>query len=450
VTRRFSPLDEELGLLPGPWTPRLQEAVVRLGAWIPSFAQAATLLAAFTHTAVSAATARRQTEAAGAAYVAVQTAAVAALEAAPPVEPAPAPALLSLSADGAMVPLIGKGQWAEVKTLAVGEVQPAVWEKDKLVVHTTRVSYFSRLTDAASFTRLALVETQRRGVPGAGTVVAVTDGALWLQEFIAYHRPDAVRVLDWCHAVGYLGQVATACFGATTDAATRWLAVQTKELLEGDPAVVLAKLQGWIDELTPQAANVATTAATLAVLTTAFQYLQPRCAALQYATFRALGYPVGSGTVESANKLVVEARLKGAGMHWARPHVDGMVALRTIVCSDRWEEAWPQVATALRQQARARAAQRRQTGRVRHRAPQADGQPVAVPPATPPVPPPRAAGEPACVLDMPMGRHEEPSATRPTTAGTTTVTSPRRPAASHVWRRGYRARQPQSATTTAN
>lgn len=189
-------------------------------------------------------------------------------------------------------------------------------------------------------TRLALVETQRRGVPGAGTVVAVTDGALWLQEFIAYHRPDAVRVLDWCHAVGYLGQVATTCFGAT-EAASQWLAVQTKELLEGDPEVVLGKLQGWCDELTPQAATLATAAATLTVVTTTYQYLQSRCAALQYATFRALGYPIGSGG-ESANKLVVEARLKGAGMHWARAHVDGMVALRTVVCSNRWAEAWPQ------------------------------------------------------------------------------------------------------------
>ena len=35
ATRRCSPLDEELVLLPGPLTPRLQESAVRLGAGVP-------------------------------------------------------------------------------------------------------------------------------------------------------------------------------------------------------------------------------------------------------------------------------------------------------------------------------------------------------------------------------------------------------------------------------
>jgi len=46
--------------------------------------------------------------------------------------------------------------------------------------------------------------------------------------------------------------------------------------------------------------------------------LEKRAAHMQYPTVQAQGWPIGSGTVESANTLVVEARLKGAGMHWAR------------------------------------------------------------------------------------------------------------------------------------
>ena len=68
---------------------------------------------------------------------------------------------------GRMIPLVG-GDWAEVKTLVIGEVQPPGDGKGETVIHTTEHSYFSRLTDSETFQRLALVETQRRGVETAG------------------------------------------------------------------------------------------------------------------------------------------------------------------------------------------------------------------------------------------------------------------------------------------
>ena len=45
-------------------------------------------------------------------------------------------------------------------------------------------------------------------------------------------------------------------------------------------------------------------------------YLEKRLDMLRYAAFRAGGYPIGRGIVESANKVVIESRLKGAGKHW--------------------------------------------------------------------------------------------------------------------------------------
>jgi hypothetical protein len=45
-------------------------------------------------------------------------------------------------------------------------------------------------------------------------------------------------------------------------------------------------------------------------------YLRTREELMQSPHFRRQGWPIGSGMVESANKLVVEARLKGAGMRF--------------------------------------------------------------------------------------------------------------------------------------
>ena len=63
---------------------------------------------------------------------------------------------------------------------------------------------------------------------------------------------------------------------------------------------------------------------------------------MQYPRYQALGWPIGSGSLESANKGVVQARLKGAGMRWQRSHVNPMLALRTAGCLDQWEQAWQQ------------------------------------------------------------------------------------------------------------
>ena len=85
------------------------------------FAQAAKLLAHFREIEVSEATARRVTEQSGQALVELQTEQAEALEAEMGEAPL-GPALQQLSVDGAMVPLLG-GEWAEVKTLAIGTIE---------------------------------------------------------------------------------------------------------------------------------------------------------------------------------------------------------------------------------------------------------------------------------------------------------------------------------------
>jgi len=164
----FFPLDDELGLLTGELTPRLQESLVRLSTHIPSFAKAARELAFFTQVEVHRTTAARITEAAGATAVALQTRAAEQILQTHP--PAPdGPEQLAFSVDGAMVPL-RHGQWAEVRTLAVGEPRRRTNSEGAEVVEMTALSYFSRLTDSATFGELASLELHRRGLETARRV----------------------------------------------------------------------------------------------------------------------------------------------------------------------------------------------------------------------------------------------------------------------------------------
>jgi hypothetical protein len=396
------PLDDELALLPGTLTPWLQQSLVRLGTWMP-FAHAARELGwlsrALGGVLVSESVAGRLTEAAGAAYVAEQAAAVERLERQPTPEPA-GPGLLQLSADGAMISLVGK-QWVEVKTLALGRVV----QEANGTVRTMDLSYFSRRAEHTAFRRLALVETYRRGVGTALAVVAVMDGADWLQRFVDFHRPDAIRILDFPHAVEYLTRASHEAHGTGTAATDAWIATQAHALKHDGPDPVLAALR----TLPPGPQR-----------DTALGYLEPRLAQLQYPTFRAAGYPIGSGIVESANKVVVQDRLKGSGMHWAPAHVDPLLALRTLVCADRWDEAWPQISARLRSDARARRRQLRAERRAARQAARAAR--------------PAAASAPETVASAPTITLPEPPVPKTIVDG--------RPTTAHPWKRRFLPHRP--------
>ncbi len=296
---------------------------------------------------ISEVTVRRHAEDNGAVYVAVQEAEVKRIETELPEAPA-GPEKQLLSVDGAMVPLM-KGEWAEVKTLVLGVIGEPVREGGEQKVHARELSYFSRLMEAEAFTRWALVETHRRGVENAGQVIAVTDGAEGEQGFIDYHRPDAVRVLDFPHAGEYVARIGGAIWGEGTPETQKWLEDQLSQLKHQGPEDVLSELR----RLVAAHSEIAELAGWLA-------YLEKREAHMQYHQYQEKGWPIGSGAVESGNKLVVETRLKGPGMHWGREHVNPMLSLRNAVCSDRWDEAWEQITNNRIQQARDRRFQRAQ------------------------------------------------------------------------------------------
>src|SRR5215211_2533447 len=325
--RAFFPLDDELALLPGQLTPLLQDHLAHLSSWMP-FAKAATLLERFTHVSVSKATAQRHTEALGIAYEAVQLAEVERIEQDWP-EVAAGPQKMILGVDGAFVPLL-HGEWAEVKTLVVGEVAAPAELKGEQVVPTHSLSYFSRLSEAETFQRLTLGELYRRRLETAGQVASLSDGAEWIQGFVDYHCPEAVRILDFPHAAERICQIGEVVLGVGHASLAAWQKRQLQHLKHTGPSDLVADLTSFAAQhLTDKlvAENLAD--------------LEKRVMQLQYPTFQAQGWPIVSGCVESANKLVVEARLKGAGMHWERGVVNSMLTLRNVVCNDRWKEAWP-------------------------------------------------------------------------------------------------------------
>ena len=381
---------------------------------------------------VSEATARRQTEAAGAAYEAVQNehASQVVEEKAKKSKKGRAKSCqpnkravtepetkLILSSDGAMVPLVG-GVWAEAKTMVIGHVkskETACKQRPEQQVEAVNLSYFSRLTDSETFGRLATVETERRGVGLAKEVCAVQDGAEWIQGFVDLHRPDGVRILDFAHAAGYLREIAELVRAAGSCLPEEWLAQQLHELKHYGPAAVLKEGTRLL-HVHPHAPD----------LDKKVIYLCKREQHMQYPRYQELGWPIGSGSVESANKGVVQARLKGAGMRWERSHVNPMLALRTAVCNDQWEQAWLQACS-----------QRLLQGQERRLLRQKARREAAVSKLHQLILRLLLLGSPA--LSKTARPQPEPPPSQPS-SGSTASSAPRRPASDHPWRRRFLAK----------
>ena len=152
---------------------------------------------------------------------------------------------------------------------------------------------------------------------------------------------------------------------------------------------------------------------------------------MRYASFRAQGYPIGSGSVESANKLVVQSRMKQAGMRWGPNHVNAMLAMRNLACNDRWTEGWDAIRSMWRKQEVAARAQRAvrpcASGQSASSAPPTVLAPAEPPSSSEPSPPPLTPTKPSPDHSVPA-----PSEPRPV-----------RPAPTHPWRRPFiRRRSP--------
>lgn len=364
----FFPLDEQLGLRPKVgFTPKVEEGMARLGTWMP-FRAAQRELAFFLGVEVAEASVRQLTEQAGAAQVQVQAAEVEAVLKERPESPA-GPEVQLVSLDGALIQLVS-GEWKEVKTLAlgvVGQAKPKPGEEER--VRTTALSYFSRMSEAEVFQQEALGEVYRRGVEKATTVCAVTDGAEWIQKWVDYHRSTAVRILDFAHALEYVSKAGQAALEhvplpgeergpqgqakGKQERFEQWLQAQGHELKTGEAERVLAELER-LRTLMQEAGQLGA----VETMDKSLHYLRQRREMMRYASFRAQGYPIGSGSVESANKLVVQSRMKQAGMRWEPRHVNAMLAMRNLACNERWQEGWAAIRRVWHKQEVAGRAQR--------------------------------------------------------------------------------------------
>jgi hypothetical protein len=313
------PLDAALGLQRDSLSPGVRRLAGRFGALLP-FAEAAASLAEAATVQLSASTIRTVTEAVGARREQALAAELAAAWAQGlPAVPGPPPDRLYVAMDG--VRILGcDGAGREVK---VGVVVPV--RQDATRERREPASYVAGLEPAARFgPRLALA-AHRRGVEGAGQVAVLGDGAEWIWNLAAEHFPTAIQIVDWFHASERVWALGRALFGEGTVETTAWVAGQLGRLAQGQAATLATE---W-----PLLACRGEAATIRDAQVTYFTNQAPRMA---YDRYRAAGWDIGSGMVESACKHLIAAREKGAGMRWSEAGAHTVAAVRVLLLNDEW------------------------------------------------------------------------------------------------------------------
>jgi len=182
--------------------------------------------------------------------------------------------------------------------------------------------------------RLMEFYLRQLGIDQAAEVLFIADGAKWIWQRVTqlWKRLGLVGVrcrelVDFYHVVEHV--YALAALNTTWRASYRkqWAARQRGRLWRGELKAFTDDVErlcqgkrgkGWARERDYLLRNA-------------------RTGRLDYAKARRAKMPIGSGTMESAIRRVVNLRLKGPGIFWHEDHAEQMLLLRTYYKSKHWQ-----------------------------------------------------------------------------------------------------------------
>lgn len=317
------PLDEDLGITAGQMSEEVQQVAALLGA-NTSFARSSDLLQRVAHLALSPNSIRKATQHMGERVMQQETTRIAesqALDAQRQHRRAPdKPCRLYGSLDGFMVHI--EQDWHEMKA--------GTWWRVDAEQRAADITYYTDWQPAAEFSALTWTTGFQRLADQADELIFVADGADWIWRIVEEHFPRAVQIVDWYHALSYVRAVAQAAF---TDEPARqvWLKEQQTALWHGQRAKVFHACR----------AHAAVAPEPVKRALTFFAHQRAR---MRYDQYRAAGYQIGSGTMESGCKQLGQGRLKLAGAQWGERGARLVAKARAAFLSGQWDVVCARVA----------------------------------------------------------------------------------------------------------
>lgn len=184
--------------------------------------------------------------------------------------------------------------------------------------------YVPYIGSVAEFKKHVLAGALRNGYGEYERTVIISDGAGWIANMRdELFGSDAIHILDFFHLCENVYSYGKAKYNMNEKEYMPWAERICKLLKEGKWEHVLQKeLES--GEKFPNTVNL-------------HHYINENKGHINYPEYIAEGFFIGSGAVESSNKIIVQKRLKQAGMRWNPKTAQYILTLVAKWESELWE-----------------------------------------------------------------------------------------------------------------
>jgi hypothetical protein len=216
------------------------------------------------------------------------------------------------------------GCWYQAEAVSVSRQssrQRQKAQREGTVLRTTQHQYYCDIAHVNEFGKLVWATGCQVRADLVAELVFVCDGATWIWDLVDQYYPHAVQIVDWYHAEDRLKRLADTVFPSRSQR-QQWLAPVVESLWQGEVGEVILACQHLANQ--HDEARQAVT------------YFSNNRHRMRYDLFRAQGYLIGSGTIESGCKQIVTQRLKRAGAQWIVPGAVLTAKARPAWLSGAW------------------------------------------------------------------------------------------------------------------
>lgn len=215
--------------------------------------------------------------------------------------------------------------WREMKLGLTFLDRDIIKRKDDSAI-ITKKEYVTYFGSAGEFKKVLYDSAARAGYGRVKKTVVIGDGAHWIWNICEELFPDAECILDYYHMTENVYSYAKELFLNNEKKYTKWAEALIYYIKTGQTKKALKKIT--CSPLPDKSRNVVNLEG----------YIRNNIERIKYLEYKNKGYYIGSGMIESGNKIVVQKRMKQAGMRWS---VDGgqyMAVLRAKHESKLWSD----------------------------------------------------------------------------------------------------------------